>query len=101
MVWFQPSSDTPVLGPLSPSVPALLKAMSSFPNCLGRQRHQGLGVVFGAHVAGQRRGGSAFRFDLGEQAGEFGLPAGSDDELWLLPPRRVWRWRGQCRRWRR
>ena len=48
---------------------------------LDRQRHQGLGIVFGAHVAGQCGGLPAFGLDLGDQAVEFGLAAGADDEL--------------------
>ena len=48
---------------------------------LDGQRHQRLGIVLRAHVAGQRDGLAACRLDLRDQLSSSACAAGADDEL--------------------
>ena len=77
----QPSSETPVLAPASPSVPALLKAMSSRPKRSRRGPPAPWRSLSDAHVAGQRDGLAALCLDLGDQPIEFSGAARADHDL--------------------
>src|SRR5262249_290579 len=48
---------------------------------LARERHERLGVVLRAYVAGERRGRSTRGFDLGDKLRELALAPGADDDL--------------------
>src|SRR5258705_5025295 len=48
---------------------------------LYRQRHQRLGIILRADVAGERHGAATAALDLSHQARQFGLAAGADDDL--------------------
>ena len=101
MVSRQPASDTSAVGPISPSVPALLKAMSRPPKRSAASLHQRGGDGFVRHVACDRHRLAAGLFDLRDQRVELGLAAAADDDAARLPVRTAWPSHGRCRSWRR
>ena len=78
---FQPASETPVLGPPSPSVPALLNAISSRPETLHRQSHECLGIILGAHITGQKFSLTTGRLNFGNQRGQLSLTPGAQHQF--------------------
>src|SRR5258707_13640733 len=56
---------------------------------LYRQRHQRLGIILRADVAGERHGAATAALDLSHQARQFGLAAGADDDLGAFGPEKL------------
>ena len=81
MASLQPASETSVEGPAFAESAGIVEGDIEPAVGLDRQRHQRLGIVLRAHVAGERHRAAAAALDLGDQARQFGFAPCADHDL--------------------